>query len=97
MCVLETSSVNCENKVQNKVQSCKQEELCNNIYSYESRTESGRLGLIATYIYSCRGFKSRTHAGSLRWGEKSVCRACFGVHSDLINLHPLSSSVEDGF
>ena len=25
---------------------------------------------------SCRGFESRTHAGGLRWGEKSVCTAC---------------------
>ena len=25
---------------------------------------------------SCRGFETRTHAGGLRWGEKSVCTAC---------------------
>ena len=49
---------------------------------------------------SCRGFESRTHAGG-PWGEKSVCTACvsmgFGVHTALINLHPVFGSVEDGF
>ena len=39
--------------------------------------------------WSCRGFESRTHVGSLRWGEKSVCTD-FGVHTALINLHPVS-------
>ena len=49
---------------------------------------------------SCRGFESRTHAGGLRWRESlcvyGLCMG-FGVHTALINLHPVSGSVEDGF
>ena len=43
-----------------------------------------------------RGFESPTHVSGLRWEEKSVCTACvWGLV--LINLHPVSGSVEDGF
>ena len=51
---------------------------------------------------SFRGFESRTQAGGLRYavrGKVCVYGLCmgFGVHTALINLHPVFGSVEYGF